>query len=183
MGLPTWRLGRYVPGLGKSVQIRGTEVETDTLEDEDIAEGAITLSELSDEALAYADVTISTTELLALNVTPKTIVAAPASGYCIVPVGAVLFLDYNSAAYDGIAAGEDLAFKWTDKNGAELFQVETTGFLDQGSDQLRYAQPTTALVTPVAAAAVVLHLLTAEIATGDSPLKIRFYYRIVPATL
>lgn len=132
-----------------------------------------------------ADVTITSAQLLALNATPQTIVAAPGAGLAVVPaspVASVLMLDYNATAYDGIAAGEDLAFKYTDDAGTELFQVEATGFLDQASDQVRYAADPT-LVTPEANVPVVLHMLVGEIATGDSPLKVRFYYRLIPTTL
>lgn len=132
-----------------------------------------------------ADVTITSAQLLALNATPQTIVAAPGAGLAIVPAGpvaAVAFLDYNSAAYGGIAAGEDLAFKYTDDAGTELFQIETTGFLDQTSDQVRFAADPT-LVTPEANVPVVLHMLVGEVTTGDSPLFVRFYYRLIPTTL
>lgn len=129
------------------------------------------------------DVTVSSAELLALNATPKTIVAAPGSGLAIIPISAVLFLDYNSAAYAGIAAGEDLAFKYTNAAGTQIFSVEATGFLDATADATRYADAGASLLTPTANAAVVLHMLTGEITTGDSPLKIRFFYRVVPTTL
>jgi hypothetical protein len=35
-------------------------------------------------------------------------------------------------------------------------------------------------ITPVANAALVLHMLTGEITTGDSPLHVRVFYRVVP---
>lgn len=129
------------------------------------------------------DVTVSSAELLALNATPKTIVAAPGSGLAIVPIAALLFLDYGTAAYAGIAAGEDLAFKYTNAAGTQIFTVEATGFLDATADAIRYADAGSSLLTPTANAAVVLHMLTGEIITGDSPLKIRFFYRVVPTTL
>lgn len=129
------------------------------------------------------DVTVSSAEILALNATPKTIVAAPGAGLAIIPIGAVLFLDYNSAAYAGIAAGEDLAFKYTNAAGTQIFTVEATGFLDATADAVRYADAGLTLLTPTANAAVVLHMLTGEIITGNSPLIIRFFYRVVPTTL
>jgi len=140
-----------------------------------------------DEAVSdvanFVDVEISSAELLALNATPQTILKAPGANKAIVPLGAMFFLDYNSAAYAGIAAGEDLSFKYTNAAGAEVLQVEATGFLDQASDQLRYAQPSTSLLTPVANAAIVLHMLVGEITTGNSPLRVRFYYRVVKTNL
>lgn len=134
--------------------------------------------------LYYAEVTVSSAELLALNATPKQLVAAPGSGLMLVPELAVLFLDYNSAAYDGIAAGEDLTLRYTNASGALVATVETDPFLAATADAVRVVWPTTAAaLTPVANAALVLHLSSGEIATGNSPLKVRVYYRVLPATL
>lgn len=138
---------------------------------------------LDPSVMQTVDVTVSSAELLALNATPKTIVAAPGAGLCIIPIFAHLFLDYNSAAYAGIAAGEDLAFKYTNAAGTQIFAVEATGFLDATADALRYADAGSSLLTPTANAAVVLHMLTGEITTGNSPLIIRFAYRVLPTTL
>jgi len=154
----------------------------------DIANDAVDHDKLDEGVDQVADVTVSTAELLALNATPKQLVAAPGANKAIIFKGAVLFLDYNSAAYDGIASGEDLSIKYTDGSGAEVAQIETTGFLDQTADQVRFARAQSAAsgnsaITPVANAALVLHLLTAEIATGNSPLKVRVYYRVVPTVL
>jgi len=136
-----------------------------------------------DRFVEFVDVEITSAQLLALNATPQEIVAAPGAGLSLVPLGAHLKVDFNANAYSGIAAGEDLSFKYTDASGQEVLQVESTGFLDAVADALRYAQPSTALLTPVENAAIVLHLLVGEVAAGDSPLKIRFYYRVVPTTL
>jgi hypothetical protein len=130
-----------------------------------------------------ADVTVSTAELLALNATPKTLVAAPGAGFALVPTGMVLFLDFNSVVYNGVAEGEDLSVKYTDGSGTEAMQIEATGLLDASADAVRYAKPPTTLLTPTANAALVLHMLSGEIATGNSPLKVRIYYRVIPATL
>ena len=133
--------------------------------------------------LKTATVTVSSAELLALNATPKTLLAAPGAGKALILVAAELWLDYATTAYGGIAAGEDLAIKGTDAAGATLATVETTGFLDATADAFRYVEPTTtAARTPVANAPLVLHLLTGEIATGDSPLKLRLLYREITLT-
>lgn len=130
------------------------------------------------------EVTVSTAEVLALNATPKTLVAAPGAGKLLVFMGAIIALDYNSAAYAGIAAGEDLAIKYTDGSGViASTTLETTGFLDQTSDQIRTIRPLATDITPVANAPLVLHLLTGEITTGNSPLKLTVFYRIVATGL
>lgn len=137
-----------------------------------------------DSTLQSATVTVSSAELLALNATPKTLIAAPGAGYANVVDSAVLFLDYNSAAYDGVAGGEDLEIRYTNGSGQLLNTIETTGFLTATSDQVRYVQFGSATyITPVENAAVVLDLASGEIATGNSPLKVKIYYRVVPTAL
>ncbi len=136
---------------------------------------------ITDDDILLAEVTISTAELLALNGTPKTLVAAPGAGKAVIPLDLQVFLDYNSAAYAGIAAGEDLAVCYTNLSGVQTHVIETTGFLDQTADQIRHAHPLAASggFVPVANAAIVMGLLSGEITTGDSPLKVRLKYRIV----
>lgn len=132
--------------------------------------------------------TITSAQLLALNATPVEIIPAPGAGKALILEGALLFLDYAGVAYAGIAAGEDLSFKYTNAAGAEVMRVETTGFLDATADALRYARPTdlTNMIpvhTPIANAPIVAHMLVGEIITGTSPLYVRAYYRVVPTTL
>jgi len=123
-------------------------------------------------------ITVTSAQLLALNATPKSLIAAPGAGKANIPVFAELFLDYNSAAYAGIAAGEDLNFCYTNGSGAIIGTVEATGFLDQTSDQHRFIQ-FYGTVTPVANAAIVLHMASGEVITGNSPLYARVHYRTV----
>ena len=133
--------------------------------------------------LYFADVTVSSAELLALYTTPKTLVAAPGAGNILVLDSAQLWLDYATTAYDGIASGEDLSIKYTNGSGAEVAQIEATGFLDGTADETRYVRAASAAaVQPVANAALVLHMLVGNIATGDSPLKVRTFYRVLPET-
>lgn len=130
-------------------------------------------------------ITVSSAQLLALNATPQTIIAAPGALLAVVPRRVVIFKAAGTA-YAGIAAGEDLVLKYTNAAGAQCSSViETTGFLDQATDQTRIAHPpaSTLLVAgdyaPVANAAVVLHLLVGEIITGNSALRVRVWYDLI----
>lgn len=137
-----------------------------------------------DSQLQEASVTITTAQLKALNTTPIELIAAPGEGYALALDSAVLFLDYATTAYDGIASGEDLNIRYTDGSGALVATIETDPFLTSTADALRYVQPTTAAaITPAANAALVLYMATGNIATGDSPLKLKLYYRVIPAAL
>lgn len=133
------------------------------------------------------DVTVTSAQLLALFATPITIVAAPGAGRALILDSAVLHKPAGTA-YGGIAAGEDLSIKYTNAAGAAVGGCEATGFLDQATAQTRFLQAYRAAsgvsdITPVADAPLVLHMLTGEITTGDSPLRLRVYYRVVPTVL
>jgi hypothetical protein len=137
--------------------------------------------------LLYKDVTISSAELLALNATPKELVEAPGTGFALV-LDAVVAYKPAGTAYAGVAAGEDISIRYTDGSGTELTEIEATGFLDQATAETRFAYPYRAAsgvysVEPTANAALVAHMLTGEITTGDSDLKLRVFYRILPTTL
>ena len=145
--------------------------------------GATLFAPLYAAPLKTATVTVSSAELLALNASPKTLIAAPAAGKALILVAAELWLDFATTKYDGIAAGEDLTIRYTDGSGALLATIETDPFLAAEADAFRYVEPTTtAAITPVAEAPLVLHLCTGEIATGDSPLKLRLLYRELTLT-
>jgi hypothetical protein len=142
-----------------------------------------TLSALPSGTL-HRDVKITSAQLLALNATPQTVLPAPGSGMALIFEGAQIHKPAGTA-YAGIAAGEDLTFKYTDGSGTAVGGAETTGFLDQATAQSRYARPTGAAsgvsdITPVENAVIVMGLLSGEITTGTSDLHVRIFYRVVP---
>lgn len=127
---------------------------------------------------------ITSAQLLALNATPREIIPAPGAGLFVMPLRMAIHKPAG-VAYGGIATGEDLVLKYTNGSGAQCSGVvETTGFLDQTTAQTRVVGmpgstgATAADYAPVANAAVVLHLLTGEITTGDSDLYVRVWYEI-----
>lgn len=135
----------------------------------------------ADGGVQYAEVTVSSAELLALNATPKSIIAAPGAGKVLVPLALAIILDFNTTAYAGIAAGEDLVLRYTNGSGVATFTVEATGFLDATADAIRLGgieAGAAAAITPVANAALVLHMATGEITTGDSPLRVKVWYSV-----
>lgn len=127
--------------------------------------------------------TITSAQVLALFATPQIIVPAPESNLAVLPI---LSMIYKAAgtAYGGIAAGEDLAIKYSGASGAVCAQGhETTGFLDSASAKFSVAGGIIASVIPVAGAAVYLHMLTGEIITGTSDLIVRVDYHLIPVVL
>lgn len=124
--------------------------------------------------------TITSAQLLALFTTPIEIIPAPGAGYYAKPKR--MAINHGTGtAYSGIAAGEDLVLKFTNASGAECSpQIETTGFLDQTTAQIREVGELTTVLTPVANAAIVLHLLSGNITTGNFDLEVFVEYDIIP---
>ena len=150
-----------------------------------LAADSVTMAKLDEAVLQKASVQITTGQILALNAAPKTLVAAPGAGKALMVRGVFCSLDYNSAAYAGIAGGEDWVVKYTNGSGDQITgHIETTGWLDQTSDQLRWVGPigasgAVADVSPVVNAAVVMHQLVGEITTGNSPVNVDVYYHVM----
>ena len=140
-------------------------------------------AEGSKSILQALPVQITSAQIKALNATPIELVPAPGAGRAIIFFG-ILMSKPAGTAYAGIAGGEDLAVKYTDASGLQVASAETTGFLDQTSLQTRYAPVYSAAsgdssYTPVVNAALVLHLLSGEITTGDTALNCVVQYSIV----
>ena len=99
-----------------------------------------TLIDLLDNTpLLYSVVKIPYQKVRTLYTTPVTIIPAPGSGKAIILKSSLVYMKYGSAAYDSVGANDDLTFKYTNAAGATLITVETVGFLDQTTNQLRYA--------------------------------------------
>lgn len=134
--------------------------------------------------IAQIEVTITAAEMLALNASPKTLVPAPGAGKVLRFLGATAIYDFNSAAYAGIGATEDLAVRFTDGSGAIVSTtLEVTGFLDQTTDQIRTHKPIVTDLTPVANSPLVLHMLNGEITTGNSPVRYIVDYEVLDTKL
>lgn len=128
-----------------------------------------------------SDKYITSTEVLALNATAINVVPAPGAGKYLMFMGAVVFLDYATTAYVD-DAGEDLVFKYTDKNGASISHTLDGSLFDGEADAVVYAYPLNAAASVLEAAAnapICVCLETGEWITGDSPLKIRTFYRVI----
>ena len=141
------------------------------------------------DSKVIATATVTTAQVLALNATAIEVVPAPGAGLALVPTLVVIYKAAGTA-YAGVATGEDLVLKYTDASGAQCSSaIETTGFLDQTTAETRYAgmpgaiTTTAASVEPVANAAVMIHLLSGEITTGDSDLIIRTYCEVIQTVL
>jgi hypothetical protein len=125
-----------------------------------------------------ATATVTSAQLLALNATPQTIVAA-VTGRVIVP-RRVIIAKAAGTAYAGIDGGEDLVLRYTDSSGQIcLGPIESVGFLDQATFQTRIGHPPAEITLETTSTPVVLHMTTGEITTGNSDLRVRVWYDLI----
>jgi hypothetical protein len=140
--------------------------------------------QVTDSATFVQTGTITTAQLLALYTTEQVVIAAPGTNKAIIVIGATFMVDFASVAYEGVAAGENMELRYTGKSGALIMTIETDPFLTAAADAVVYQTPTsTALIIPVANAAIALCLAAGNIATGDSPLKYKIEYKVIDMVL
>lgn len=131
--------------------------------------------------LQVSDKYITSTQVLALNATAIVVVPAPGAGKYLMFMGAIIFLDYATTAYVD-DAGEDLVFTYTDKDGTKISHSADGSAFDGEADTLVFVRPLNAAASVVEEAAnapICLWLESGEWITGDSPLKVRTFYRVI----
>lgn len=160
-----------------------------------VIERSHVIAEVAAHPIQVANVVLSSAQILALNATPITLIAAPPAGKALVFEGAEIHKPAGTA-YAGIAGGEDLSIKYTNGSGLEVGVCEMTGFADQTTTQFRYIRAidardvtsatnagTPSSLVAVAAAALVAHMLVGEITTGNSPFNFKIFYRVIDIAL
>ena len=148
-----------------------------------LTEGGVVLGDIAGQAPAiekrYARIRVTSAEILALNATPKVLAPAPGAGKFLVLTDASIALDATATAYAGVASGEDLVIRYTNGSGTIVSTtLETTGFIDQTTDQVRTFKAIATDYTPAVNAPLVLHLLAGEITTGTGELIVNIEYAI-----
>jgi len=131
--------------------------------------------------IRVTDKIITTAEVKALNGTPITCVAAVGGANYFQFLGAYVFMDYATTAY-AHDAGEDLAFQ--NLSGGDLLSQDIDGTMfEVETDQLVLVRPLPADASEiddcVINGGVEVTIKVGEWITGDSPLKIRVFYRII----
>mgnify|MGYP001559163319 CR=1 FL=1 len=130
------------------------------------------------EEIFEVDVVITSAQILAMNASPVELVPAPGSDKYLEFLGAQAIMD-SAVAYAGVGATEDLVVRYTDGSGAIVSTtLETTGFIDQTTDQIRTHKAISTDVTPVVNAALVAQIINGEITTGTGTLRYRVRYKI-----
>lgn len=129
----------------------------------------------------WAEVSLSSADILALRATPKQLVAAPGSGKILEFFGATLLLDATATAY--VESSANLGIKYENGSGVQVCEtVEATGFIDQTADTATFARPK---LDPIVAKtgcenkALVLHNLGAgEYTTGTGTMRVKIRYAV-----
>lgn len=132
--------------------------------------------------LVTRKVTIANAAVRTLNATPVELIPAPGEDKFIEIDSVVITLSYGSAAFDGVAANEDLQLRYNNGSGAQVVnEVAGVGFADQTNDEVRFRRGVDVDPTAHANHAVMAVLATGEwyAAAGDSDLVITLRYRVV----
>lgn len=130
-------------------------------------------------------ITVTVAQILALFTTPVTLVAARPN-YVNKFEGAYIVKPAGTAYTVGTAT--DISIKYTNAAGLAVGAIAPAGFADSAAEQKRVieAYRTASGSSAVAAgtnAPLVLSQATANMTAGNSPFKIRVYYRQLPANL
>jgi hypothetical protein len=134
----------------------------------------------------FVDVKVSNTELEALLGTPKSLIDVLDNEFLIF-TGAVLYKPANSDAQT-VPGNAEFAIRYTDINGLQVAEAETTGFMDQTTEQVRVVYPFRAAsgnsaIVPVAGSPLVLSVLNANMSAGDAVLKVRCFFKRSPVQI
>lgn len=132
--------------------------------------------------------TLTPTQVRNLNGTHITVISAPAAGTALVFESAQLMLDFGGTAYDNVASGEDIRFRYAG-SGAVVSEVCDEAACmngDSGADQYGIVVARSiAGIDLTAATGIEVEILNGEWATtdddsdGNSPIHYLIRYRIV----
>jgi hypothetical protein len=133
----------------------------------------------------YADVTMTSAQVLLLATTPIELVAAPGASKVLKFMGAVLKLDYGGTNAFTESA-DNLTVKYVNASGAAASQaIECTGFIDGTADTYTTAEPKIDAIVAASAMenkALVMDNINANFAGNagdDNALVVRTFYQVV----
>jgi hypothetical protein len=137
---------------------------------------------------------LTNAQILNLDDTPITIVAAPGAGKIVLVHYAYFSMDYNGTGYTA-GAGEDLALGYTDESGTlACMPVDSAAFLDATTDVTAIASGTvtspstasvqaTVLVAAEVNTPVVAFIQSGPVTGAGSDVVYNVYYEVIDALL
>ena len=178
-GFPTSSTGLIKSAqIDPSAGITGSQLAANTVTASQIANNTVTLTQLDPGVLQMSTTSLSSSDILNLHTTPKTLVAAQGSGKVIIFDHALCYFHYNGIQYTSGAACQ------VNYNGTGPIQVSAGSGLTQilaGSDQIFEMAATFSPGGTVANMANVALALTAStnFATGNGTMTVYCWYRVI----
>ena len=127
------------------------------------------------DTISTAEVELTSAQVLALNTTPITLVAAPWAWKFINVLSIVGTVDYNSAAY---ATNVTLEFRYTNGSGTKV-TADIAALIDATADKAVAVKGIEAALVLTDNAPVVVRTATGNPATGNSPVKFKVVYETI----
>ena len=136
----------------------------------------IQFPDLDPAILQAAQVTLTAAQIKALHTTPITLIAAQGANTIIDVETIIAKLAFGTTQYTGTNAIET---RFTNASGAKAAADIGSTFLNGSANAVDQVGGVTTEVTPVANAAIVLSVPTANPAAGDSPVTFTVFYRVI----
>jgi len=143
----------------------------------DIAAAAVTSAKMAEDLVRTVQVNLSSANILAMNATPVTLIAAPGAGKIVIVEDILLKMVTTATAY---ANGGAVEFRYTDGSGAKVTADIAAAVITAGAGTT-YTKVggVIASLTPVANAPIVITNATAAFITGTGTGVLTIKYRIV----
>lgn len=147
--------------------------------------GVLSISGVPAQQVYEAKAVILSAAVKTLHGTPVQVIPAPPAGTYIEIVSMHARLVFNSAAYDGVAAGDFLELRYTDGSGALLTAtVSPVGFADAVATADVTIAPASSGWIPLNAKVMAFVAATEWFAAaGDGDLHLDILYRIRPLAI
>lgn len=143
----------------------------------DIGAGAVTSSDISEDVLQVVQVPLTSANILAMNATPVTLIAAPGAGKVIVVDDILLKMVTTATAY---ANGGAVELRYTNASGAKVTADIAAAVITAGAGtSYTKVKGVEASLTVVANAAIVITNATAAFITGTGAGVLTIHYRVV----
>ena len=138
----------------------------------------VSSANLEEQLSRTVKVTLSSADILAMNPTPVSLIAAPGTGKIIIVEGILFKMVRTGTAY---ANGGAVEFRYTDASGAKVTADVAAAVVTTGGAGTAYAHVAgiEASITPVANAAIVVTNATAAFISGTGTATVTLYYRIL----
>lgn len=132
------------------------------------------------------DVVVTTAQILALNTTPVTLIAAPPTGFFIAPDQVFIRYNFGGVAFAGAVGALQILIGTTVMAPVPVtFSTANIGAAASSIEELALITPTggaAPATTTLAAQAMTLKLSSANATTGTGTLHLTIYYNIEPTT-